>query len=96
MSQPHYDYDKYSDMVKRIQEPMQAWVDLNMKTLQSFQPVKPEDLSKMNRPEEFWEKQLELAVSNGHKAIDYMQKSLQIIEKTMLSAAKEVKDARKQ
>ncbi len=96
MSQPHYDYDKYSDMVKKIQEPMQAWVDLNVKTLQSFQPVKPEDLGKITRPEEFLEKQLELAVANGHKAIDYMQKSLQIIEKAMLSAAKDIKDARKQ
>jgi hypothetical protein len=37
------------------------------------------------------EKQINLAVENGHKALDYLQQSFQIIEKAMLSIAQEVK-----
>lgn len=53
--------------------------------------MKPEELSGIKKPEEFLEKQLALAIENGHKALDYMQKSFQIMEKAMLSCAQEAK-----
>ena len=92
MTQPYFDYDKYSDVFKKAQEPMQSLADLNMKTLQSFQYIKPDELSKVAQPEEFIEKQIEIAIANGHKALDYLQKSFQIIEKAMLSSVKSAKD----
>ena len=92
MTQTYFDYDKYSAAMKNAQEPMQALADLNMKTLQSFQYLKPDELSKIAKPEEFVEKQLEIAIANGHKALDYMQNSFQIIEKAMLALVKTSRD----
>ena len=77
--------------MKKAQEPMQSIAELNVKTLQSYSIIKPEDYSKITKPDELLEKQLELAISNGHKALDYMQKSFQILEKAFLGFAQETK-----
>jgi hypothetical protein len=92
MTQSYFDYDKYSDVFKKAQEPIQSLADLNLKTLQSFQYIKPDELGKVTQPEEFIENQIEMAIANGHKALEYLQKSFQIIEKAMLSSAKSVKE----
>ena len=84
-------FDRISDMVKKAQEPFQAMAELNVKTLQGFAFAKPEEFTKLKKPEEILEKQVELAVANGHKALDYMQKSFQILEKAMLSFVAESK-----
>lgn len=84
-------FEKMSDMAKKVQEPFQAIAALNVRMLQSLSYLKPDDLSKIKRPEELLEKQIELAVANGHKALDYMQKSFEIYEKALLSVASEVK-----
>ena len=84
-------FEKMSDMAKKAQEPFQAIAELNVKTLQGLTFLKPEELTQIKKPEELLEKQIELAVANGHKALDYMQKSFQIIEKALLSVAQDVK-----
>lgn len=84
-------YEKISDMAKKAQEPFQALAELNIKTLQGLSYMKPEELAKIKKPQEMLEKQIELAIMNGHKALDYMQKSFQIIEKAMLSVVQETK-----
>ncbi len=84
-------FEKISTMVKKAQEPLQAIAELNVKTLQSYAYIKPDEFAKITKPEDFLEKQLELAISSGHKALDYMQKSFQILEKTMLSFSADVK-----
>ena len=89
-------YEKYSESWKTLQEPMQEFVRLNTDTLKSFQNIKPEDFSKINRPDEIWEKQMQWAISNGEKTIDYMQKSLHIFEKALHSFAEECKSYKKQ
>ncbi len=89
MSQEYF--EKLSDMAKKAQEPFQAIAELNVKTLQGLTYLKPDEFANLKKPEDLLEKQIELAVSNGHKALDYMQKSFQIVEKAMLSAAKETK-----
>lgn len=88
MNQP---FDKWSEMAKKIQEPFQAIAELNVKTLQSLTYIKPEELAHLKKPEELLEKQICLAVENGHKALDYLQKSFEIFEKAMLSVVQEVK-----
>lgn len=89
MNQPNF--EKFSEMVKKIQEPFQAIAELNVKTLQGLSYLKPEDLSHVKKPEELLDKQIKLAMENGHKALDYMEKSFQIIEKAMLGAINEAK-----
>lgn len=83
-------FEKWSEMAKKLQEPFQAIAELNVKTLQGLNYLKPEELSQVKKPEELLEKQMNLAVENGHKALDYMQKSFQILEAAMLEVTKEI------
>lgn len=88
----NFDYfEKLSDLARKAQEPFQAIAELNVKTLQNLNYLTPEEFSQIRRPEEFFEKQIELGVINGHRVLDYMQKSFQIIEKAMLSTVQDVK-----
>ncbi len=89
----YQNFEKWNDLAKKIQEPFQAIGELNVKTLQGLNYLKPEELAHLKKPEEMLEKQINLAVENGHKALDYMQKSFQIIEKAMLSVVEETKKA---
>lgn len=77
-------FDKATQFAKRMQEPLQAIIDLNMKTLQSMSVMKPDELSKVKKPEDFFEKQVQFALSNGHRTLEYMQKVFEISEKAML------------
>lgn len=86
-------FEKWSEMAKKLQEPFQAIAELNVKTLQGLTYLKPDELAHVKKPEELLEKQVNLAVENGHKALDYMQKSFQIIEKAMLGLVQETKKA---
>lgn len=89
-------FDKWSEMAKKIQEPFQAIAELNVKTLQGLSYIKPEELAHVKKPEEVLEKQINLAVENGHKALDYMQKSFEILEKAMLGLVNEAKKTAKE
>lgn len=84
-------FDKWTELAKRMQEPFQTFVDLNVKTLQGMSYIKPEEFASLKKPEELLEKQVNLAVENGHKALEYMQKSFQILEKAMLGIVQEAK-----
>lgn len=86
-------FEKLSEVAKKLQEPLQAIADLNVKTIQSVKFVKPEELATIKKPEELLEKQIHLAIENGHKAVEYMQKSFQIYEKAMLGLVAEAKKA---
>ncbi|EHL29835.1 phasin family protein [Legionella drancourtii] len=88
-----HNFEKWSEVAKKLQEPFQAIAELNVKTLQGITYIKPEELASIKKPEELLEKQINLAVENGHKALDYMQKSFQIFEKAMLSLVEEAKKA---
>ncbi len=83
-------FEKISDIVKKAQEPLQAITELNVKTLQSYAYIKPEEFSKITKPEDLLEKQLGLALDNGRIALEYIQKSFHIIEKLLLTCSKEV------
>ncbi len=84
-------FTKFSEMAKRAQEPLQAIIELNVKTLQNISYIKPDELTAIKKPDDLIEKQLQLAIENGHKGLDYLQKSFQIIEKAILSCVKEGK-----
>lgn len=84
-------FEKISDMAKKVQEPLQAMAELNVKTLQSLTYVKPDEFANLKKPEELLEQQIELSVANGHKALDYVRQSLEIFEKAMCSLAQKSK-----
>ncbi len=84
-------FDKWTEIAKKMQEPFQAMAELNVKTLQGINYLKPEEIASIKKPEELLEKHINLAVENGHKTLDYLQKSFQIIEKAMLGFVQEAK-----
>ncbi|KTD28022.1 MULTISPECIES: phasin family protein [Legionella] len=86
MNQP---FEKLNDIAQKIQAPFQEIAELNVKTLQAFNYLKPDEFTSLRKPEELWEKQINLAVENGHNALNYLQKSYEIIEKAMLSLVQE-------
>lgn len=94
MNQPNF--EKWTEMAKKLQEPFHAIAELNVKTLQDISYLKPEELIHIKKPEELLEKQVTLAVENGHKALDYMQKSFDIIEQAMKGLVQESKKAAKE
>jgi hypothetical protein len=91
MSQQNF--EKWSEVAKKLQEPFQAMTELNIRTMQGLSYIKPEELSQIKSPEVFLEKQVKLAVENGHKVLDYMQESFKIVEKAMLGLIQETKKA---
>jgi hypothetical protein len=91
MNQHHF--EKWSEVAKKLQEPIQAITELNFKTLQGINFIKPDELAHIKKPEELLEKQINLAIENGHKALDYMQDSFEILKKSMFSLFEEAKKA---
>lgn len=84
-------FEKWSELAKKMQEPVQAITELNLRTLKNLSYIKPEELVHLKKPEELFEKQVNLAVENGHKALDYMEEYVRIMEKVALGFIKEVK-----
>lgn len=83
--------EKWTDMVKKVQEPLQAMTELNIKTLQNLAYLKPEEVAQLKKPEDFLETQVQVFVKNSHKALDHLQKSFQIMEKAALSLVEKSK-----
>jgi hypothetical protein len=93
MNQP---FERWSEIAKKMQEPFQAFAELNVKTLQGLTYLKPDEMASLKKPEELLEKQVNVIVENGHKALDYLQRSFQIFENAMLSLVQEAKSRTEQ
>ncbi|WP_133139819.1 phasin family protein [Legionella genomosp. 1] len=85
-------FEKWTEMAKKVQAPWQEIVELNVKTLQNLNYIKPEELANLKKPEELFEKQIRLLIENGHKTLDHMQRSFEIVEKAMLSMVQEARE----
>jgi len=88
--------EKVSEAFKHAQAPLQELAELNIKTVQSYAYPQAADLSKFNKPEQFFEKQLELVIANGHKTLDYLQQAFKIFEKSATSFSKQAKDLKEE
>lgn len=86
-------FEKVTHLAKKFQEPFKEIAELNVKALQEFSYLKPDELKEVDKPEQLFEKQVEMAIENGHKSLDYMQKSFKIYENAMLSFLEEAKKA---
>ena len=85
-------FDKWAELTKKAQAPFKAIAELNVKTLQELNYLKPEELIHLKKPEELLEKQMNLAIENGQKALDYIQKSFYIFEQAMLTVVQDIKN----
>ena len=81
-------FQRFVNLTKNLQKPLQDLTELNVKTLQSMSYIRPDEFAKIKAPEELVEKQIHITLENGHKALDYMRKSFDIVESTLLSFAK--------
>ncbi|KTC69381.1 hypothetical protein Lbir_2120 [Legionella birminghamensis] len=79
--------NQLNQLARQMQKPMEEMMQLNIKTLQSFQP-KTEHLQKIERPEMLWERQICNMIESGHKWLDYVEKSFEITERAMLQFVK--------
>lgn len=87
-------FEQLSNFAKKAQEPLQSMAELNVRTLQSLSYLRPDEFASIKNPQELMEKQIKLTVDNGHKALDYMQKSFEIVEKAMMSLVQESKTSK--
>lgn len=85
-------FQNWVNMAKGLQKPVQELLELNIKTLQNFSQFKPEALSRDNKPEQLFEKQVYLFIDNGHKTIDYLKKSFEIMENALSSLTENIKN----
>ena len=47
-------FEGWTEMAKKFQEPLQALAELNVKTLQGLNYIKPEEISSIKKPEELF------------------------------------------
>lgn len=78
-----YNFGQWEEISGKLIEPFKAITELNIKTLQSLAYFKQEQFAEVKKPEDLMEIQINFIVENGHKALNYMEQSLQIIEKAM-------------
>lgn len=90
----HY-LEQWSAIAKQVQKPFQAMLELNVKTLQGIKFLKAEELATIRAPEEFIEKQVNLAIENSHKALDYIKKSFEIFEQALLPLTESIEKSAK-
>lgn len=83
----------WNKMTHGMHRQFQALLDLNVKTLQNLNYFRPEDLSRLNQPGEIISKQMALTMENSQKLFDYVQKSFQIMENSLLPLAQDFKES---
>jgi|GEM_PF-1336651 len=89
----HHFIEKWTEMAKGMQKPLQEMIELNLKTMRNISYIKPEELVGIRKPEELFEKHVALAIENGHKTLDYLQKIFEITEKSLLAFSSTVKES---
>lgn len=79
-------------MTTEMQKPMQALIELNVRTLKSLKYIQLKELTDVRQPGGLLGKQVTLAMENSHKVLEYMQESFQIMEHALSSLSKEMKE----
>ncbi|ASQ44831.1 phasin family protein [Legionella clemsonensis] len=87
--------EQWSEIARHIQKPFQEMFELNLALLKEIKFLKAEDLLTIKSPEEFIEKQVNLAFENGHKALNYFRQSFAIFEQTLKPITETVKNSSK-
>lgn len=90
MNQPNF--EQLSNIMKNMQRPIQEMTELNIRTLKDVSYLKPEDLISTKKPDELFEKQVEMVLANGRKALKYFEESFDIVEKALTLATNSARD----
>ncbi|MDX1838616.1 hypothetical protein [Legionella taurinensis] len=76
-----------------FQRPFIELTELQMRTLNDFSYLKPEEISRIRQPRELFEKNMECFIENAHKSLDFMQEAFRIVEKNMMSLSSNVRES---
>ena len=87
-------FEQWANFVKKAQKPVQELAQLNLETLKKFDAKQFEKLLDLKKPQEILEFQMNFAIEQGKNSIDYLKKSIDIVEKSGQDLAKEVKAAK--
>ncbi|PWY54054.1 hypothetical protein DGG96_19050 [Legionella qingyii] len=68
--------------------PMKKLMELNVKMMQNLSLMKPMDLSSIKRPEDYFEKNIELFMQNSHMTLNYMRDMFNILESHWLNVSR--------
>ncbi|ASQ46153.1 hypothetical protein [Legionella clemsonensis] len=82
--------ENWKDAFNQFQKPLREMIELNVKTLQKIAYLKPDELSHLKKPEDVLEKNVDIIIQNGHRALDYMQQAFGIFEKHMLAVTRDL------
>lgn len=84
-------FEQLKTTLNNLQKPVQELAALHARTLQNLSYIKPEELSRMQNPEEIWDRNIKLFIQNSHKALDFMQQAFNIFERHWLFMSDTIK-----
>ena len=87
-------FEQWANFVKKAQKPVQELAQLNLETLKKFDTKQFEKVLELKKPQEILEFQMNFAIEQGKNSMDYLKKSIEIVEKSGQDLAKEVKVAK--
>lgn len=67
-------------MFNNFEAPMQKLMELNVKMMQNLSLMKPMDLLSLKKPEDIFERNMELFIQNSHMTLNYMRETFNILE----------------
>ncbi|KTD18104.1 phasin family protein [Legionella jordanis] len=85
--------EQWTKIAKNIQRPFQAMLELNLEMMEKVKYLKVEDFINIKNPEELLEKQVNFAIENGHRTLDYFQRSFEIFEQVLGPITESVKQS---
>ncbi|KTD22992.1 Uncharacterised protein [Legionella lansingensis] len=84
-------WEGLKDSFNELQKPFQEIMELNVKTFQKLAYIKPDELPQLKTPEDLLDKNVNILIQNGHRALDYMQQAFQIFERHLLTLASDIR-----
>ena len=76
--------EKISTMFSKAQESLNEIAELNAKSLKEFVNMQSMNFSTSENPEDLFKKQVNFAIENSQKTVNYIQKVQKITEKALL------------
>lgn len=75
-------------MFNSFEAPMQKLMELNAKMMQNLSLMKPMDLLSLKKPEDFFERNMELFIQNSNMTLNYMRETFSILEHHWLNVSR--------
>lgn len=87
--------NNYNDqkVFSNMEMPWQKIMELNIKTMQCMDYMKPGDLLNIKKPEEFFEKNMNMFLHNSNMVINHVRDTLNILENHILKVSHQTEES---